>query len=151
VSALDLEILAERTQAVERHLRRVADRLPPAGAELRPLSDSSDAVILHLWQATQIVIDLALSACVHQRLGTPSGYGDAFQRLAASGSLEPGLAGRLVKAAGFHNTIAHAYESLDMERVRAAATDGPPDLMAFLRAVRDLLTRVPPGSAPPAP
>jgi hypothetical protein len=43
--------------AVERNLRRVADRLPNEPSDLEPVTDASDAVILHLWQATQIVID----------------------------------------------------------------------------------------------
>jgi uncharacterized protein YutE (UPF0331/DUF86 family) len=145
MSALDLDVLAERTQSVRRHLKRVSDRLPPDAGPLLPLSDASDAVILHLWQATQIVIDLALASCIHFNLGTPNGYGDAFRRLGAAGLLEPALAARLVKAAGFRNTIAHAYDTLDMERVRAAATDGPRDLTAFLGTVRDLLD-APPGS-----
>ena len=47
--------------AVQRHLRRVADRLPGSVEDFTPATDAPDAVILHLWQATQIVIDLALS------------------------------------------------------------------------------------------
>ncbi|MDO8835323.1 MAG: DUF86 domain-containing protein [Vicinamibacterales bacterium] len=139
MSALDLDILAEKTQAVQRHLNRVADRLPADASELQPLSDASDSVILHLWQATQIVIDLALAACVHFSLGTPSGYGDAFRRLESAGLLDPALSARLVKASGFRNTIAHAYETLDMRRVHAAATNGPRDLVAFLKVMRDCL------------
>jgi uncharacterized protein YutE (UPF0331/DUF86 family) len=141
MSALDLDILAEKTQAVHRHLRRVADRLPADASQLHPLSDASDAVILHLWQATQIVIDLALGACVHFNLGTPSGYGDAFRRLKSAGLLDLALSARLAKASGFRDTITHAYETLDMARVHAAATDAPRDLDAFLKALRDNLPR----------
>jgi uncharacterized protein YutE (UPF0331/DUF86 family) len=53
------------------------------------------------------------------------------------------LAGRLAKAAGFRNVIAHAYESLDMGRVYDAAVSGPPDLRAFLARVRDLAVSAP--------
>ena len=139
MSALDLDILAEKTQAGQRHLNRVANRLPADASALQPLSDASDSVILHLWQATQIVIDLALGACVHFSLGTPSGYGDAFRRLESAGWLDPALSANLVKAAGFRNTIAHAYETLDMRRVHAAAANGPRDLVAFLKVLRDHL------------
>ncbi|MCX6550216.1 MAG: DUF86 domain-containing protein [Acidobacteria bacterium] len=145
MSALDLDILAEKTQAVQRHLRRVADRLPADASALLPLSDASDAVILHLWQATQIVIDLALGACIHFNLGTPSGYGDAFRRLEAAGFLDSASSDRLVKASGFRNTIAHAYETLDMKRVYAAATDGPRDLTTFLGMLRDRVGEDPAG------
>jgi uncharacterized protein YutE (UPF0331/DUF86 family) len=129
-------VLAERVMAVERHLARVRERLPADVATFRPSTDASDAVILHLWQATQIVIDLAVSACIHLKLGAPGTYADAFRRLAAAGHLDEDLAGRLARAAGFRNVIAHAYEHLDMVRVHRAASEGPADLMRFLATVR---------------
>jgi uncharacterized protein YutE (UPF0331/DUF86 family) len=140
MGALDRSVLAERAATVERHLSRVAARLPRNPAELVAASDASDAVILHLWQAVQIVIDLGLSACLHFNLGTPESYGDAFRRLSDAGFLESDLAQRLTQAAGFRNLVAHAYEGLDMERVHRAATEGPADLRAFLARLRDLLT-----------
>ena len=42
MSPLDRDVLAERTMAVERHLRRVADRLPPSSVDLQPATDASD-------------------------------------------------------------------------------------------------------------
>ncbi len=123
--------------AVERHLDRVADRLPASPDDFRPSTDASDAVVLHLWQATQIVIDLAMGACLALRLGTPRSYGDAFRRLENGEVIQTPLADRLVRAAGFRNLVAHAYESLDMARVHEAATTGPADLRRFLACVSD--------------
>jgi uncharacterized protein YutE (UPF0331/DUF86 family) len=137
VSVFDRAVLAERTMAVERHLLRVADRLPASASEMQPAADASDAVILHLWQATQIVIDLAMAACLSLKLGTPSSYADAFRRLEAAKVIEPALAGRLVRAAGFRNVVAHAYDTLDMARVYTTAREGPADLLAFLAVLRD--------------
>lgn len=137
MTVLDDALLAERAMAVERHLRRVADRLPVSASRLQPATDASDAVILHLWQATQIVIDLAMGCCLALRLGTPSNYGDAFRLLQNAGVIEAGLADRMVRAAGFRNIVAHAYGVLDMARVYDAATHGPDDLRAFLKCVRD--------------
>lgn len=139
MSALDRDLLAERLLVVERHLQRVAARLPENAADLLPSSDASDAVVLHLWQATQIVIDLATAACVKWSLGTPATYAEAFSRLEDAGIVDAQLAGRLKRAAGFRNLIAHAYERLDMARVHAAATDGPADLRALMAALRDRL------------
>jgi len=135
VSPLDRAVLAERTAALQRHLARVAARLPSRPEDLAPSSDSADAVILHLWQATQIVIDLAVAACVAYNTGTPQGYGDAFRRLEAADIIDAALADRLVRAAGFRNLVAHAYEQLDLRRVHQAATDGPRDLLAFVAAL----------------
>ena len=140
MSALDRDVLAERTMVVRRHLARVAERLPRAAEELRPATDASDAVVLHLWQAVQVVIDLALTACLRLNLGTPTTYADAFRRLAAAGVIDPALAERLSRAAGFRNVIAHAYDQLDMARVFRVAREGPTDLEAFLAALRDRLS-----------
>jgi uncharacterized protein YutE (UPF0331/DUF86 family) len=48
------------------------------------------------------------------------------------------LAKRFARAAGFRNVVARAYETIDMPRVHEAASRGPDDLRAFLRAARDL-------------
>jgi len=138
---LDADLLAEKTMAVERHLRRVAERLPAEPTDFKAATDASDAVILHLWQAVQIVIDLALSACLHFALGTPTTYADAFRRLRDAGLIDAPLSDRLTRAAGFRNVVAHAYETLDMERIFRAARQGPDDLRAFLGILRDQLAR----------
>jgi uncharacterized protein YutE (UPF0331/DUF86 family) len=117
----------------------VASRLPADPADLRPATDASDAVILHLWQAVQVVIDLATGACLHLKLGAPATYVEAFRRLAEAGHLDRSLAGRLERAAGFRNVVAHAYEGLDMARIHRAATTGPADLRAFLAALGRLV------------
>lgn len=145
MSPIDRAVLAERTLALERHLTRVAEKLPSGADGLVASSDASDSVVLHLWQATQLVIDLAISACVAHGAGTPQSYADAFRRLQAAGLIEGALADRLVRAAGFRNLVAHAYERLDMARVHQAARTGPADLRAFVAAV----ARAAPGSVPP--
>ena len=96
-------------------------------------------MILHLWKAVQIVIDLALAACLHFNLGTPESYGDAFRRLSSAGLLENALAERLSRSAGFRNFVAHADESLDMRLIHGAACEGPADLRTFLAWLRDRL------------
>ena len=124
MSPVDRAVLAERTLALRRHLARVADKLPATPADFAASPDASDAVILHLWQATQIVIDLAVSASVLLGAGTPQGYADAFRRLQAAGVIDAALADRLVRAAGFRNVVAHAYQDLDLTRVCQAASAG---------------------------
>jgi uncharacterized protein YutE (UPF0331/DUF86 family) len=139
MAPVDAAVLAERTASVQRHLRRVAERLPSEVGALRPATDATDAVILHLWQAVQVVLDVAVSSCVTLGLGSPATYGDAFRLLAAHGVIEPALSERLVRAAGFRNVLVHAYADLDLARVHAAAVEGPDDLIAVLAAIRDRL------------
>ena len=135
---MDRALLAEKAAAVERHLARVRACLPASPEGFLPATDASDAVILHLWQAVQIVIDVAVSICVDRGLGTPSTYADAFRRLAEAGELPAELADRLARAVGFRNVVAHAYERVDMRRVHEAALAGPADLREFLGIATDL-------------
>ncbi len=127
----DPAVLAERLAAVERHLQRVSNQLPENAEDLRPSTAASDAVVLHLWQAVQITIDLAVSWCVRAGLGAPPTYGEAFRRRAVHGLLDDELAGRLVRAVGLRNLVVHGYADLDLRRVHQAARTGPADLRAF--------------------
>ena len=138
---MDAEVLAERGTAIERHLERVAECLPARPEDLRPMTDASDAVVLHLWLAVQIAVDLAVHACVRLGLGSPPTYADAFRRLESAGLLDARLATALVRAAGFRNVIAHAYEGVDLLRVHAAARSGPADLRALLAKLADRALR----------
>ena len=113
-ATVDRELLAERAAAVSRHLDRVARHLPEDPAELRPDTAATDTVILHLWQAVQVVIDLAVSTCVRLGVGSPPTYADAFRRLADAQVLPRDLADRLAPVAGFRNLVVHAYGRLDL-------------------------------------
>ena len=134
-TGLDRELLAERASVVGRHLDRVATHLPEQPDELGPLSSTTDTVVLHLWQAVQVTIDLATSSCVRLGLGTPATYAEAFRLLAGQGLLDQDLAERLARAAGFRNLLVHGYGRLDLQRVHAIARTGPADLRAFLAAL----------------
>ena len=105
---------------------------------MSPIDAPLLAVILHLWQATQIAIDLALATCVQLKLGTPGSYAEAFQKLEQAGHLPVELARNLVRAAGFRNLVAHAYERVDLSRVYGAALHGPADLRRLLGHLRAL-------------
>lgn len=139
MSPIDRTTFAERVASVERHLGRVGERLPQEADQLRPMSDATDAVVLHLWQAIQIVIDIATSLCVARGLGVPPTYGDAFRALVLDGVLPADVGDRLVLAAGFRNLVVHAYADLDLAQVHDAARRGPDDLRVFLGVVRDVL------------
>jgi hypothetical protein len=71
-------------------------------------TDPSDAVTLHLWQAVQSVIDLAVSACARLKLGTPDTYADAFHRLAEAGRISRWPGPHVPGRAGNHITSAEA-------------------------------------------
>lgn len=141
MSPFDRAVLAERAAALERHLARVAHKLPADVDGLAASTDASDAVILHLWQATQIVIDLAVAACVARGAGTPQSDAIPSAVCRTRARLTPRWPTGSSGAAGFRNVVGHAYEALDMARVHLAARTGPADLRAFVAALARPETR----------
>ena len=137
MSVLPHDLLAEKAAAIERHLARVDSHVPPAPALLEPGTDATDVVVLHLWQAVQIAIDLAIATVVRLAEPAPATYADAFRALARRQILPEPLAQRLVRAAGFRNRVVHAYEGIDLAMVTQTARTGPADLRAFLACLRD--------------
>jgi uncharacterized protein YutE (UPF0331/DUF86 family) len=99
------------------------------------MSNECDAVVLHLWQAMQLAIDLAVAECVARGLGSPPDYASAFRELARCGAIEEALGERLVRAVAFRNVVAHAYDTLDLRQVWLAGKHGPTDLRNFLAAL----------------
>lgn len=73
------------------------------------MSSATDTVVLHLWQAIQVVIDLAASTAVRLGLGSPPTYGDAFRSLADAHVIDEALGARLARAAAFRNLVVHGY------------------------------------------
>lgn len=49
--AMDRELLAERVANINRHFDRVEKHLPTDPEDLRPDTQDTDTVVLHLWQA----------------------------------------------------------------------------------------------------
>jgi uncharacterized protein YutE (UPF0331/DUF86 family) len=135
MNALDPVLLAEKAALVEGHVREVARYLPAKPEDLRPKTPETYAVVLNVFLATQLVIDVASWACVRLGLGAPSGYAEGFARLGARGVLDSDLAARLQKAAGFRNLVAHQYHALDLARVHAAALAAEVDLRRFFASL----------------
>jgi len=137
MSVLPHDLLAEKAAAIERHLARVESHLPRPPAALEAGTDATDVVVLHLWQAVQIAIDLAIATVVRLAEPAPPTYADAFRALARRQMVPEDLAERLVRAAGFRNRVVHAYEGIDLAMVTQAARSGPADLRGLLACLRD--------------
>jgi uncharacterized protein YutE (UPF0331/DUF86 family) len=70
---------------------------------------------------------------VARDLGAPETCAGAFERLARAGLLDPDLAARLRRAAGFRSSLVHDDEALDLGIVLEAAHRAPDDLREALR------------------
>ncbi|MEO8361953.1 MAG: HepT-like ribonuclease domain-containing protein [Vicinamibacteria bacterium] len=141
MKAIDPELMKERSQVLEKHLRRIEEALPKDGAEFQPGTDAADAVALHLLFGVQIVLDLSIFACIHFGLQAPASYDDAIARLAHDGQIGEQLSQRLERVATFRDAFVHAYDDLDPGSIHRAAKVLPEDLRAFMVDISDQLAR----------
>jgi len=114
-------------------LRRYRVRFDAAA--LQTDRDAQHMVLHALYVAARSAIDLALHAAADAEQPTSTTYHQAFERLAASGRIDPALAARLVGWAGLRNVLAHYYANIDYARIAATLANELPDLEQFAAAV----------------
>jgi len=95
MKALDSDLLRERTRVLEAHLARIKEVLPADAFLFKRGTDAMDVVSLHLLFGIQVVLDLAIFACIHFGLQAPASYDEAMARLAHAGRISDPLADRL--------------------------------------------------------
>ncbi len=134
--ALDAELLSARSVTLEGHLARLEASLPVDVADFYPGTDAGDVVALNLFLGIQIVLDLAVYACIHFGLQAPSSYDDAIARLEHAGVLADPVADHLEKAAALRDAFVHASDQLDPAALYRAARVLPADLRAFIAELR---------------
>jgi len=125
------DVLLNKAATVERCLARVRTAVA-ADPQLATL-DAQDVVVLNLQRAVQACIDGAMTVVRRAGLGLPQTSRDAFVLLVDAGVLDPDLGAATVRMVGFRNVAVHEYRALDLDIVRAVATDGLRDLEAFAR------------------
>jgi uncharacterized protein YutE (UPF0331/DUF86 family) len=132
MKVIDPDLLRERTRVLEGHLARVRDVLSADPAAFRRGADATDVASLHLLFAIQVVLDLAVFACIHFGLQAPASYDEAMARLAHGGRISDALADRLEKAAAFRDAFVHAFDDLDPGSIYRTARAVPDDLRMFM-------------------
>lgn len=135
MKTLDAALVAERQSTLEIQLAHVARALPGDEGGFALNTPDGDSVLLHLFGAIQLVLDMAVFACLHFGTPAPSSYDDAIARLAHGGHIAEDLSDRLEKTSALREAIVHAPEGLDAASVYRAATTVPGDLRAFLAQV----------------
>jgi uncharacterized protein YutE (UPF0331/DUF86 family) len=132
MKAIDPALLQERGRVLEYHLGRIRESLPNDPQDFRRGTDAADVVSLHLLFGIQVVLDLAVFACIHFGLQAPASYDDAVARLAHAGRIPDALAERLEQAANFRDAFVHAFELLDAPSIYRGARTLPDDLRMFI-------------------
>jgi uncharacterized protein YutE (UPF0331/DUF86 family) len=132
---VDPAVQAAKTAAVTDAIRRIHEVLPASADALRSDRTAREIVILNLFVAIQECLSLATHWLADAGRAVPGSYAEVFQALADQGVIDRGLAGRLARAAGFRNLIAHQYGAIDTRRLFGVASSDLDDLLDFCRTL----------------
>ena len=125
------DICYNKAAIIERTLRRLKEEYS-FDPELQNFTHI-DAMVLNVERACQAAIDLAGHLTAQYHLGIPQNSAEAFQLLAKNGLLSKETAQAMVAMTGFRNIAIHEYQTLDMQILRAIATERWQSLVKFCR------------------
>lgn len=89
-------------------------------------------------RANDVLLDalaLAFHIATDEGWGVPASYAEGFDVLAKHGVFDAGLARAMTAATGLRNRIAHAYATVDVERLWRELPEGLDAMDAFAVAV----------------
>lgn len=125
------DICLAKAAIIERTLRRVFEEYAADPALASPTH--VDAMTLNLERACQAAIDFAMHVVARDRLGMPRNSADAFRLLLSAGRISAESAHAMAAMTGFRHVAIHEYRALDLEILRAIATDRWRSLVSFCR------------------
>jgi uncharacterized protein YutE (UPF0331/DUF86 family) len=134
---VDPDLLRRKTGQILHHVARLRRHAHRSAQDLLADEDFYNSMLMDLQQAIQACVDLAIHACVDNKLGAPANAAEAFALLLRAGRLDAHLQQRLVGAAGLRNLIVHQYVEIDAQRILAVIVHELADLERFAAAMRD--------------
>jgi len=111
------DIIINKTQSIERCLKRIHEEFQAAGDSFYENYTRQDAAILNLTRACEQTIDLANHIVKIKKLGIPSSSRESFKILADNKIISTTLAENLMKMTGFRNTVIDMYQEIDIQIV----------------------------------
>ena len=142
----DSELVIQKLAVLRDHLARSRRRRPVEVDRLRDDVDLQDSLSLSVLVAIQEAIDIAFHIVSDEGWGAPASYAESFDLLQRHGVIDAALARVLSGAVGLRNRVAHAYATLDIERLWAELPAGLDALERYAQAIATFLPPlVPPG------
>ena len=132
---VDSHILMQRLAAIADRLARIDSALPPSVDAFLVDRTAQEVVAFNLFLAFQDALDICAHVIADRGWELPQTARGHFDILAKHGILAPELARAMGGCAGMRNLIAHAYGSLDLQRLYAELPRGRDALQAFAAAL----------------
>lgn len=132
---VDKGVFLAKVTMTEKCLKRVKEKCPTSFDAFKADEDCQDVILFNLMQAIQGCVDLAAHIVSDEGYGMAGSMQEFFELLSQQQLISAELAGKMGKAVGFRNLIAHEYARIDLDRVYFVATEGIRDLEQFLAAM----------------
>lgn len=120
---MDKRIINQKLENLRRCIGRIESKMPKTAEVLVQDFDIQDIVSINIERAVQSCLDIAAHLLADfDDLGELSSA-SLFLELAHRNFIDPDLAGKLAKAAGFRNLLVHPYASIDWLKVYEVITN----------------------------
>lgn len=142
----DAELVVQKLAMLRDHLARARRRRPATADLLRGDVDLQDSLSMSVLVAIQEAIDIAFHIVSDEGWGAPASYAESFDLLQRHGVIDAPLARVLSGAVGLRNRVAHAYATLDLDRLWAELPAGLDALERYAQAIAVFVPPLAPAS-----
>ena len=129
------DVAKAKIAAIGRHLARL-EELCKGRPGLLPL-EIEEMIHLNLFAAVQACLDLASHVVSSEGYGVPGTLAESFTLLEKQGLIDPKLAERLRRMAGFRNIFVHRYAEIDRAAIDRIVRNNLDDLRRFAAVIAD--------------
>ncbi|NCD33868.1 MAG: DUF86 domain-containing protein [Spartobacteria bacterium] len=129
------DVLAVKTDALLRCLRRIESKLPLSITKLEEDFDVQDIIVLNLERAVQQSVDIAMHLLAQSGQRVPETMRDSFDALFKQGHITSETAEKMKHAVGFRNVAVHTYQQINWDIVHSVIHHHLNDFRDFLKEI----------------
>ena len=125
-------VILNKYESIERCIKRINEEYDGNPINLNNYS-KSDAIVLNLQRACELVIDIAMYVVSTEKLGIPQTKKEAFEILLKNNYITEEVLKKMKGMIGFRNIAVHDYKDIDIEILQDVIENHLNDLLEFAR------------------
>ena len=130
-------VILNKYESIERCLKRINEEYNNDANNLNDYT-KSDAIVLNLQRACELVTDIAMYIVSNRKLGIPQSKKEAFEILMKNKLISEEMYKKIKSMIGFRNIAVHDYKEIDEEILIDVIENHLNDLTEFSREMLNL-------------
>ncbi len=135
-----LMIIEDKISSIKKYLNILERYKKFSKEEIEQDIDIRGAVERYLYLVTQTTIDLAETVIAYKKLRKPTTYSENFDILQEKKIISTDITKNMEEMTGFRNTMTHAYDKLDYNKVYNVLQNKLKDIEQFVKTVSKYLS-----------